>query len=106
MPKDKERGTEAVFKSLQRLLGEERGCRAALCAIGCRTDPHDVLFWGLKIRARHTHHLHRQNRNDPNALASGFEGSSSVPSELNYMSLNCERCAIKYAPFRRLKPQL
>jgi hypothetical protein len=32
-----ERGTEALFESQQRLLGEERGCKAALCAIVWRT---------------------------------------------------------------------
>jgi hypothetical protein len=32
-----ERGTEALFEPQQRLLGEERGCRAALCAMGWRT---------------------------------------------------------------------
>jgi hypothetical protein len=40
-------GTEALFESLQRTLGEDRGHIAALCATGRRTDKRAVLFRGL-----------------------------------------------------------
>jgi hypothetical protein len=47
-------GTETLFESQQRLLGEERGEIAVLYAISCGTDQFTVHFWNTLNQTRHS----------------------------------------------------